>query len=297
MMKYKVLWIDDECNTTGQHFIGQAEQDDINILSFESFEEGISYLEGNLDSFHAVILDAKAKLNKDDTTISLDSLKASRDKLIEINRDHYIPYFIFTGQPDYLSNNMFRELVGDFYIKGEDNEKLINDIIDKTSNFEEVQARKEFKNAFISFDKGILNEKSKALFLEITINLRNEDYRKKNLTTQRDFLESIFLALNSTIPCIPSFCFPNNRPNLEWCTRFLEDRKIKDKRGNFGKLNKSIPKDIKAAIRKLKESSNAYSHLADESHIKYPYIANSYIIMEILDWLPDFVEEHYKNYF
>ena len=34
-MKYKVLWIDDDCNTTGRDFIGQAEQDEVDIKKAE----------------------------------------------------------------------------------------------------------------------------------------------------------------------------------------------------------------------------------------------------------------------
>ena len=60
-MKYRALWIDDDCKTTGRDFIGQAEQDDIDITAFESHEEGMAYLEKNLNYFHVVILDAKVK--------------------------------------------------------------------------------------------------------------------------------------------------------------------------------------------------------------------------------------------
>jgi hypothetical protein len=295
-MKYNVLWIDDECNNTGKHFIGLAEQYHIDIISFESHEEGIDYLDKNLKSLHAVILDAKVKLKKEDTVTSLEGLTASRDKLIEINSKFYLPYFIYTGQPDYMKNEIFKNLVGDYYVKGEDNERLIKDIIDKSSQLDEMITRKEFEDAFKCFDRGILNENSKKLFLKITKNLRNQNYRKENINTQRDFYESLLLALNKTIPCIPDFCFSNDGPNLEWCTKFLEDRGVTDKRGHKWKLNKTIPKDIKAAIRKLKESSSNYSHLKVEGEFRFQFIANTYIILEILDWLTGFVEEHYKNY-
>ena len=112
-MKYKVLWIDDDCNTTGRDFIGQAEQDEVDITAFESHEEGIAFLEKNLNSFHAVILDAKVKHKKDDTVIGLDGLRASRDRLIELNNKVDLPYFIFTGQPDYQTNEVFKESYGE----------------------------------------------------------------------------------------------------------------------------------------------------------------------------------------
>ena len=145
-MKYKVLWIDDDCNTTGRDFIGQAEQDDVDITAFESHEEGIAFLEKNLNSFHAVILDAKVKLKKDDTVIGLDGLRASRDRLIELNNKVDLPYFIFTGQPDYQTNEVFIESFGNFYIKGEDNEKLIEELINRIENKEDYILQNEYRS-------------------------------------------------------------------------------------------------------------------------------------------------------
>ena len=62
------------------------------------------------------------------------------------------------------------------------------------------------------------------------------------------------------------------------------------------KLNKNINKSIKSAIRKVKESGNEFSHLKDEDIVKYPFLSNSFLLFEILIWLPEFVEEHYPNY-
>ena len=294
-IRLQVLWIDDEWKTQ-KDFIGEAELFDIDVHPAESHEEGMEILNSKTNFFHAVILDAKVKLKKDSQKADLNGLRASRDRLIEINQTNYLPSFIFTGQPDYLDNDIFRESYGDFFVKGSDNRSLYQSIKDATSKSEEMQTRKEYAEAFVCFDKGILNGSSKGLFIEIANNLRNEDYRKKNINVQRDFLESIFYALNNPIPCIPSFCFPNGRPNQEWCTRFLEDKTVDDRRGNSDKLNKLVPKDIKAAIRKLKESTNGYSHLSDEDLVRTPYIANTFTILEVLDWLPVFIEEHYRNY-
>ena len=81
-MKYKVLWIDDDCNTTGQDFIGQAEQDDVDITPFESHEEGMEYLEKHIHDFQAVILDAKVKHKK-----KLE--KSLRNRSTRIFQKHY----------------------------------------------------------------------------------------------------------------------------------------------------------------------------------------------------------------
>jgi len=131
------------------------------------------------------------------------------------------------------------------------------------------------------------------------INLQNKNFHKKNLTVQRDLLEAIFKCLNDPIPCIPNTFFDarqKGKPNQEWCTLFLEGRNTRDGKGNIKKLDKNISKEITSSFRKLKESVNKYAHLSDEQVLKTPFITNTYLLMEILIWLPKFVDQHYKNY-
>lgn len=295
-MRYNVLWIDDDYKTQ-EDFISFAEQLKIDITPFESHEEGMISLES--ESYHAVILDAKVKKGKEDTTTGVAGLAASRDRLIEINKDIHLPYFIFTGQPDYMKDEMFVQSYGDFYTKGDDNEKLIKDIISACEKHPEIQARKSFPETFLAFDKGILKESIKSLLIDIILNVENKNYSKKNLTTQRDLLEAIFKSLNSPIPCLPNSFFDQvrgNKPNLELCVMFLEDRDTRDTNGAYHKLNKNINKSIKSAIRKVKESTNEFSHLKEEDIVKYPFLSNSFLLFEILTWLPDFIDANYANY-
>src|SRR5690606_17206091 len=129
----------------------------------------------------------------------------------------YMPYFILTGQPDYMETNMFREAYGEFYTKGDDNSLLFNAIIDSAKKHSEIQARTDFPESFNCFDLGILSTKSKSLYINMLSSFRQDDFKKANLNDQRDLLESLFLDLHDPIPCIPLFCFPNGRPNQEWC--------------------------------------------------------------------------------
>jgi hypothetical protein len=297
-MKFNILWIDDDYKTQ-EDFISFAEQDGIDIYPFESHEEGMASLDSKPDFYHAAILDAKVKNKKNDTNTDLVGLAASRDRLIEINKDQYLPFFIFTGQPDYTTNDMFIQSYGTFYTKGEDNQKLLDDIVAACGNQPEIQARKSFPEVFTAFDKNILSNSSKKLLVDIIQNIDNNNFSKKNLTTQRDLLEAIFKALYDPIPCIPESFFTaamNNKPNLEWCTMFLEDRETRDANKQTFRLDKNINRSIKSAIRKVKESTNEFSHLKEEDTVKYPFLSNSFLLFEILIWLPEFVQEHYENY-
>lgn len=297
-MNINILWIDDDYKMQ-EDFISFAEQDGIDIHPFESHEEGMASLEAKPNFYHAAILDAKVKNKKDDTVTGLDGLRASRDRLVEMNKDQYLPFFIFTGQPDYTSNEVFIQSYGKFYTKGEDNQILLDDIVKACGNQPEMQARKSFPETFKVFDKNILSSSSKKLLVDIIQNIEDKNFAKKNLTTQRDLLEAIFKALNNPIPCIPnSFFTPamNNKPNLEWCTMFLDNRETRDANRQTFKLNKNINRSITAAIRKVKESTNEFSHLNENDIVKYPFLTNSFLLFEILIWLPDFVQEHYENY-
>jgi len=296
-MRYNILWIDDDYKTQ-EDFISFAEQLKIDVTPFESHEEGMISLDSKPNFYHAVILDAKVKKGKDDTKTGVAGLAASRDLLIEMNKDIYLPYFIYTGQPDYMENEMFSQSYGEFYTKGDDNEKLIRDILESCQKQPEIQARKSHPEIFLSFDKNILPQSSKKLLIDIVQNIENKNYAKKNLTTQRDLVEAILKSLNA-ITCIPDSFFSdsmNNKPNLELCVMFLEDRDTRDGNGKIHKLNKNINKSIKAAFRKVKESTNEFSHLKDEDVVKYPFISNTFLLFEILIWLPEFAETHYKNY-
>jgi hypothetical protein len=298
MMTYNILWIDDDYKIQ-EDFISFAEQLGLDITAVESHEEGMLELEKKQNFYQAVILDAKVKKGKEDTVTNLEGLKASRDKLIEINKDSYLPFFIYTGQPDYISNEMFSQSFGEYYIKGEDNDRLIKDIILACNEHEEVQAKKLHPEVFLAFDKGILPDSAKKLLIDIIHNIENKNFAKKNINTQRDLLEVIFKSLNNPIPCIPNgFYNPNynNKPNLEWCIMFLEDRETKDSNGQSFKLNKNISKNIKSSLRKVKESTNEFSHLKEEDIVKFPFLANSFLLFEILIWLPEFVQQHYENY-
>ncbi|MBP6754703.1 MAG: hypothetical protein KA210_01050 [Bacteroidia bacterium] len=297
-MNYNILWIDDDYKTQ-EDFISFAEQFGLDITPFESHEEGMISLDSKPNFYHAVILDAKVKKAKEDTKTGVAGLAASRDRLIEINKDSYLPYFIFTGQPDYMEDEMFVQSYGKFYTKGDDNEQLMKDIIQECESHPEIQARKTHPEVFTAFDKGILPDSAKKILIDIIHNIENKNFSKKNINSQRDLLEAIFKSLNNPIPCIPSsFYNPafNYKPNLEWCVMFLEDRETRDGNSQSHKLNKIINKSIKSAIRKVKESTNEFSHLKDEDIVKYPFLSNSFLLFEILIWLDEFIEEHYPNY-
>ena len=205
-MSYKVLWIDDDCNTTGKDFIGQAEQDNIDVVAFESHEEGMTYLEQNIDQIHAVILDAKVKFKKNDTVTGLEGLTASRDRLIELNEKLDLPFFIFTGQPDLQSSTIFIQSYGEFYVKGEDDDRIIKDIISRVEQKEDYIFQNKYKDVLSTCSDNFIGEENYSRLLELIKLIENSDKIKggeDKLTSVRKIVEALFNSLGK-IEIIPS---------------------------------------------------------------------------------------------
>ncbi len=305
-MRYKVLWIDDDCNTTGRDFIGQAEQDDVDITAFESHEEGMDYLLNNLHEFHAVILDAKVKNKKSDTVIGIGGLKASRDRLIELNYSNDLPYFIFTGQPDYQTDEMFKESYGDFYVKGTDNERLIEDIINRINQKEDFILQKEYHKVFEVFTEKYLGIENRKELLKILFNIKkpNDLFEDGLYFTQlRIILELIFRSANK-YGLLHDACIKEGKVNLTESSLFLAGEPTKHL--NVYCKKKHFPKIIAEGVKRILFISGAASHTPDtegennldlyayRSVIKSPYLLYSltYQLLDIIIWFHEYIKNN-----
>jgi hypothetical protein len=303
-MKYNVLWIDDDCNTAGRDFIGQAEQDGVDITAFESHEEGIAFLEKNLFNFHAVILDAKVKYKKDDTVIGLEGLRASRDRLIQLNNKVDLPYFIFTGQPDYQKNELFKESFGQFYIKGEDNEKLILDLINRIENKEDSILQNEYKRVFDVCTEKYIGTESKKHLIKILASIKkpNEIFDDELYFTQiRIVIESIFRAANK-FGLLHNACISNGKVNLTESSLFLAGKETLHL--NVRSMISHFPKLIADFVQSILFITGAASHTTDpeiknnidiltyRKTIQTPYLLYSltFQLMDVLIWFKEYVD-------
>lgn len=293
----KVLLVDDKKDYCVS-LSGVARNSNLQIIYNLDWETGFEVLK-NDPKIEFVILDGKGKIEADQET--------EKDNFViraMIDIDEYaqkqgknIPYCVNTGFME-----RFEALEGNVKIF-EKNEKerdqMFQYILDEVMQSEYRTIRMQFDEAFTAFDLGIIDKTYEQLLIDILKAYNSKDYHKKNITIQRDLLEAIFKSLNITIPCIPdSFFDPriNNKPNHEWCTLFFEGRPTRDALRVEHRINKVIPKDISSTIRRIKESVNLYAHLADEVVLKAPFLSNTFLLLELLEWLPKFVQEHYENY-
>lgn len=286
----KVLLVDDKedyCKSLS----GVARHKNLQIVFELDWENGFERLkkESNIEF---VILDGKGKIEADQETekdnFVIRAMKDIDNYSKEVNR--HIPYCVNTGFME-----RFEALDGNVKIfEKNDNqrESMFQFIIDEIAESEYRTIRMQFNEAFTAFDMGIVSIEYQPLLINIIKAYNDKDFRKVNLNIQRDFLEGIYISLHKVIPCIPEMLFNDNGlPIQEHCTQFMEDRRISGQ-----KINKNIPPEIKSSFRKLKESTNKYSHLSNSDLVKIPFLANTFLIMEILEWLPLFAKEHFENY-
>jgi hypothetical protein len=294
-----ILWIDDEHHKLpGLHLT--AKDFGIKLFPYKSMNGGCAELEKNLSKYDAVLLDAKFFENEDDQPGSEDTqwIYDTKDRIRDLDRS--LQYFVLTGQAKTYASEEFNKAFKNVFEKGKDKDEdtLFKMLVEACENREITQLKCNYSENFEVFKMGILDFKYQPLLIDILLNLKNEDFKKKNITVQRDLLEAIFKSLNNPVPCIPNNFFDsriNNKPNQEWCTLFFEGRQVIDQ-GVAYTIDKIIPKDISSAIRRIKESVNRYSHLSDDDVLKTPFLSNTFLLLELLEWIPIFVQEHYKNY-
>ena len=177
-------------------------------------------------------------------------------------------------------------------------QELFEHIIAKVKNAPDFKLRNDYSSSFRIFDDEIIDKKYIHCFMELLICIKEKNYKKKNLTIQRDLLEAIYLGLIQNIEFIPEeFINAKGKPNQEWCTMYIEGRKVIQRPTDVGfELNNRnfIPQNYKSIFRKLKESTNQYSHVDENEFLKYPFLTNTFGLLELIDWLPGFIDENLK---
>ena len=298
-MNYRVLWIDDEYQTQ-KDFIGFAEQEGIDIIPFESHEEGMKELNKRMNSYHAVILDAKVKEGKNDKVANLKGLKASRDQLIEINKDLYLPFFIFTGQPDYIDSGLFRESYGDFFIKGKDNDLLLQSIKEAVEKKEEYFIKKKYKRSFdVCTDQYIGQNVENMLFIALRqIEVQDTyDQTKDLFTGLRKIVETLFKRLNE-LGLLPNEIY-NSKGWINQSSYFLSGTHQKF-RIKSDLIHPTTAFLIKNVLQITQDASHEnpeklrlrVSQYIGDTPMSYLYNSVVFQLLDIIIWFKMFVDEN-----
>jgi hypothetical protein len=298
-MNIQVLWVDDEFK---EDFVSFAEQEGVDIHHKGSALEAKDELHKNLSSYHAVILDAKGILNKDDQVTNLIGLRNIRDYLNEVNGKSYLPYFIFTGQPDYQSKEEFRESYGDFFTKGKDEQLIIDTIKDAVLKKDEYVIHKKYSRVFQGIDN-LLDKEVHGYLTELLMSVHHQHDKvddKLHFTQIRIIIESLFRIANKQ-GLLHDNCIIAGKVNLTEASLFLAGEKTKYAGVKNSKPH--FPKLIADAVKDLLFITGAASHTADpaiknninlkhyRSQINTPFLLFSltFKILDIIVWFDQYI--------
>lgn len=308
---YHVLWIDDEWDKMTTFQKECEELHGIKLEPFRTRKAGIEALERDLDHWHAVLLDAKMFDESENEVAQLDGLRKAKERLNELSLKRAIPYFISTGQPDLIGNDIFRSSFGDYYEKGTDDERLIEDMKKAIENSDTIQILQLYKDVFEALSSLGIREVAETILMDILLAMhfpaRDPNFKPVLHYNQlRQALEYLFRACNS-VGLIPDECTAGTNINLNQCSLYLAGKNAIKARVKYGGPGgRIVPDHIESFIRSILDFGNTHSHtveLSDEDKLKIDFILrskkNRYVIFgltmqicEVIIWLADYIGNH-----
>lgn len=153
---YNILWIDDEWEsmTSFKKYCLMAHH--MNLIPFKTQKDGLDDYANRPSFYDAAILDAKVLDENEHEVANVGSLQKAVMRITGDFKD--FPYFISTGQPDLMKNEMFKECYPDYCEKEVDDEKLCKDIVRAIKDKPATVVKRKYKAAFTIFDCTVRNE-------------------------------------------------------------------------------------------------------------------------------------------
>jgi hypothetical protein len=173
---YKVLWIDDECETWGADLKGDALDNDILLTGFTSVEAGFEHLREDLSRYDAILLDVISfeKREQKRGTESENALDQARDHIMSLKHEKVFPFFVLTGQKTKQDDKSFvQRYEGKLYKKGskEDKVRLFAAIKSAVDEQPESQLRDRHAQAFAACTESMLGETAGRLLMKVLLDV------------------------------------------------------------------------------------------------------------------------------
>ena len=283
MSKYKILWIDDKWKDMDSFKeVCELPVNGFEMVTCTNAEEGMEIFEAQLEEWSGVILDAKVFKGKGDEVDRLEGLDYSRKRISELKYKRDVPTYIFTGQPDLISGTTFAELVGEFYEKDKDEDRLIADIKKNADEMENTQIIHKYQKVFDVWPE------SKLDLLRILKAIEYEDWLDNTVFNSiRKILSDVMTRLYDCGYC----SVVHDGSNLADCSRAL----------GAPNMSKIIPVYIQRSMHTCVEVTNPGSHRTEcDSAVKdgkAPYLVRSmtYDLLNILYWCKDLPPERDRD--
>lgn len=271
MNKYKILWIDDQYELLSELMERCEVIKGFEITKCRFAKEGMKTFESHLEEWSAVVLDAKVLMESLNEVPNLSGLRYCRDRINELKPRRYVPMFVFTGQPDLISNELFENMVDKYYSKGDDDDQLIEDIISAADQQEETQIIHKHQTVFDVWPE------SKHDLLRILKVLEREDWQNNSVLNDiRKIMSDVMFRMNNRGLCTEI----HDGSNLNACSRMLCQPYMET----------IIPIYIQRSIHTCVAVTNPGSHRtktdSDVKDNKAPYLIRSliYNMLDVLYW-------------
>lgn len=283
MSKYTILWIDDKWEDLDSFKdVCELPENGFEVVTCTNAEEGMEIFEAQLEEWSGVILDAKVFKGKGDEVDRLEGLDYSRKRISELKYKRDVPTYIFTGQPDLISGTTFAELVGEFYEKDKDEDRLIADIKKNADKMENTQVIHKYQKVFDVWPESRLD------LLRVLKAIKHEDWLDNTVFNSiRKILSDVMTRLYDCGYC----SVVHDGSNLADCSRAL----------GAPNMSEIIPVYIQRSMHTCVEVTNPGSHRTEcDSAVKdgkAPYLVRSmtYDLLNILYWCKDLPPERDRD--
>lgn len=312
-MRYRVLWIDDDCEKEiSDNFIDEAEIEDIYLDAVKSARRGIEKLKSeDLDFYDAVIIDGLTFMEEDQQSGTEDSLALQSviRELRTLEGKRKIPFFVYTAQAERLptENLELQELTK--YVKGRDQQAMFDNIKAAAAEKEIVRIKQKYEHVFALVEEGLLEKSLESLLFKVLKGV--EDVNSENdcellYNPIRKIIEGVFLACNKSGLLHDECIDAKGHPNLTYSSLFLSGIKVKLEDKEICSRIAPFPYHISRTVQDILNITNEESHLEQEkmeakdkmaSYRKYidtPYLFKGlvYRMLDVLEWFRNYNKEN-----
>lgn len=223
-----------------------------------------------------------------------------------------IPYFVFTRQPDLLDNDTFKELIGDYYKKGEaeeeggiikvkGQEQLIEDLKAKVDGYSRYRVKELYKDTVDVLAR--VNPRACESILDIMEVMHFPASNPKfnydeSFNSLRKILECVYKEANEW-QIIPDECVDRieGRVNINQCVQYLSGRNAEVVGIRYGTVSdKIVPRHIKDLMFSVQSLTNYLSHEYVNNNVvtqpKDILFSLALQISEIILWFNDYIKSH-----
>lgn len=306
MYKYKILWLDDQYNDDEMNqFAIEAENNDLILEGYQSFEEGFEVLKKNLDHFDAILLDGLFFEKKEQEAGTEDELGLGMAiaKINELKSRKVFPWFVLSGKDKFTKgeNSLLKANKAKCFDKTnpDDVVKLIEEMKSAAAQQSDTQLKFKYSELLDACSDELLGKEQFSRLFALVKDIESDE----KLVNTEDMLNSIrkIIELMFTLMAdrgIIPYEIISSKGWINGSSLFLAN-----KHSNYEHLSEIIPPLVSENIHRLLNITQDASHgegelkLEVDRYLKtaksdYLYRSCIYLLFDLLLWFKEFMEKN-----